>query len=41
MGGTHVIYSLQNERFRLSASDMGAELTSFQDVRTGFVQKIL
>lgn len=34
MGGTHVIYSLQNERFRLSASDMGAELTSFQDTRT-------
>ena len=34
MGGTHVIYSLQNERFRLSASDMGAELTSFQDIRT-------
>ena len=33
MGGNHVIYSLQNERFRLSASDMGAELTSFQDVR--------
>ena len=29
-----MIYSLQNERFRLSASDMGAELTSFQDVRT-------
>lgn len=29
-----MIYSLQNERFRLSASDMGAELTSFQDIRT-------
>ena len=29
-----MIYSLQNERFRLSASDMGAKLTSFQEVRT-------
>lgn len=29
-----MIYSLQNERFRLSVLDMGAELTSFQDIRT-------
>ena len=30
-----MIYSLQSERFRLSASDMGAELTSFCDLRGG------
>lgn len=29
-----MIYSLQNERLRLSVLDMGAELTSFQDIRT-------